>query len=171
MKAVQSIRVLMWVAIGCACCASTAHAGPPVVGEFALVQFAADAGLHGWKVLDGGAGCGFTVNEAGNAVFSGRAGDAAIQCDFEPVDAAPFLSIVLGLKGDGRSYQLSLQTARDVPQVYTAQFQTSGEWETIEIPFADMVPAFPSQALVWLQIRADDGPGSFRLEIDRIWLK
>ena len=166
MKAILTITILAWMALGCTNCESTAQAGPPVSGELVLIQFTVDAALQGWKVTEGS----FAGNEAGNAVFSGGAG-AAIQCDFNPVEVAPYGSLVLGLKGDGRSYQLSLQTARDVPQVYTAQFQTSGEWETIEIPFADMVPAFPGQVLARLQVRARDGAGPFRLEIDRIWLK
>ena len=166
MKAILTITILAWMALGCTNCESTAQAGPPVSGELVLVQFTVDVGLQGWKATDGG----FAVNEAGNAVFSGGAG-AAIQCDFNPVEVAPYGSLVLGLKGDGRSYQLSLQPGRDATPVCVAGFQTRGEWETVEIPFADMRPAFPGPTLARLQIRAGDGSGPFRLEIDRIWLK
>ena len=167
MKTILPILVLVWVAMGCTNCESTAHAGPPLAGELVLVQFTVEAGRQGWKVTDGG----FAVNEAGNAVFAGNAGRAAIQGVFEPVDPAPYRSLVLGLKGDGRSYQLSLQADRGAAPACTAEFQTSGEWEALEIPFADMLPAFSGQTLAGLQIRVRDEAGPFRLEIDRIWLK
>ena len=125
----------------------------------------------------GGAQGQFAINEAGNAVFSGAVAPgidgsfSAVRHDFEPIDSSPYHAVAIGLKGDGRRYQLRVEPARNTPQACVYDFQTSGEWETIEIPFADMLPAFPGQALVWLQIRTDDGPGPFRLEIDRIWLK
>ena len=172
MKTILPIMILAWMAMGCTNCDSTAHASPAVWGEIVLVQFTGDANLNGWKMVDGGTGCGFAVNEAGNAVFSGSHGEAAIQCDFDPVNVAPCRSIDLGLKGDGRWYQLILQTDRNASQVYNFEFQTRGEWETIEIPFADMTPAFSGQTLARIQILSDDdAPGPFRLEIDRIWLK
>lgn len=47
------------------------------------------------------------------------------------------------LRGDGRSYQLRLRQDQQYDGVaWSATFPTSGEWQTIEIPFSGFHPLF-----------------------------
>ena len=71
-------------------------------------------------------------------------------------------------------YQLRLDAAPGDRHSYTADFQTSGDWQEIVLPFADFAagPApsrYPGRTLARVQIGAPAAP--FRLEIDRIWLE
>jgi monofunctional biosynthetic peptidoglycan transglycosylase len=93
-----------------------------------------------------------------------------------------FAGVRLRVLGDGRTYQVRIQTAitgRDIS--YMAPFTTTaGTWQDIDIPFAEMVPTFrgfvvrEAGPLVPASIRsfglmlADKQEGEFVLELDRI---
>jgi hypothetical protein len=51
------------------------------------------------------------------------------------------------LKGDGKRYQFRVKKDIDDPQSYIQYFTTSGEWETISIPLAEMYPTFRGRQL------------------------
>ena len=158
-----------------------------------LVQFSRAAGLAGWHVenddvMGGRSQSRLAVDDAGNAVFAGtislekNGGFASIQCDYPALDVSAYRAIHLGLKGDGQRYQVRLDAARRDRHSYAADFQTSGDWQEIVLPFADFfairhgdrldLPNFPGQTLARVQLLAGDGRAeSFRLEIDRIWLE
>jgi len=90
--------------------------------------------------------------------------------------------VCIRLKGDGKSYQFRIKTNNSDYYSYVAPFKTSGDWETIEIPFNSMYPAFRGRKL-----NAENYPGkqmemiaflignkkaeSFQLEIESIELK
>ena len=83
---------------------------------------------------------------------------------------------------DGKFYQFRIKTNTSDSCSYVASFNTTKNWQTIEIPFASMYPAFRGQKL-----NAENYPGkqmeqiaflignkiaeSFKLEIERIILK
>lgn len=190
MKAVLPILLLLWAAAGCACCDP---ADPPSSSNREIFQFRQDADLRGWEIEDdvvmGGRSKGaFLVNENGNAVFSGDVslenggGFSSLQYTFDPVDVSAYRQIVLGLKGDGKRYQLRLEAEPRARHAYAFDFDTSGDWQTVALPFADFhairhgdrldLPNYPGQTLSRIQILIGNGQAeSFRLEIDRIWLK
>ena len=183
------IPALALLAHGCACCQPPA----PDAGTLTLYQFRQDSDLRGWAVEDdvvmGGRSQGrFTVNEAGNAIFTGKVsledggGFSSVQYDFGPVDVANYRAVCLGLKGDGKRYQLRVEAAKNARHAYAFDFDTSGAWQVVEIPFADMyairhgdrldLPNFPGQTLARLQILiGNEKAETFRLELDRIWVK
>lgn len=87
----------------------------------------------------------------------------------------------LEFRGDGRSYQFRLRQDRRVDGVaWSAPFETSGDWETIEIRFDDFEPVFrgmsvpragPVVAGSVTQIGimlADKNEGAFALDIRSI---
>jgi hypothetical protein len=85
-------------------------------------------------------------------------------------------------KGDGKEYQFRIKANASDYYTYVASFETSGEWETIEISLQDMYPSFRGRKLdlpnfstdhmeeVGLLI-ANKRNEEFKLLIDKIVLK
>ena len=192
MKAFLLSLSLAVATVGCTCCRAPLAldpAGPE--GGHLLAEFGGDPGA--WQVEDdavmGGRSQGrFEITAANTAVFSGEVsldnngGFASVQRGFTPVNVTRFRALAIGLKGDGKRYQVRVESAQDAPHAYAYDFQTSGGWQCIEIPFADMfairhgdrldLPNYPGKRLARIQILIGNGVAeSFRLEIDRIWLK
>ena len=193
MKTILMALLLPAFACGCMNGLSAAPQDPPPPDERAIFCFTHGADLSPWEVQDdvvmGGRSQGaLAINEAGNAVFTGTVslendgGFSSVQHAFEPIDVSGFRTIVLGLKGDGKTYQLRVDATPDARHSYACDFQSSGCWQTVEIPFADLfairhgdrldLPNYPGQTLAQIQILIGNGKAeSFRLEIDKIWLK
>lgn len=186
------LLAMAWgAAAGCALRAPAPPADAPTAG-IPLVQFSRDAGLAGWHienddVMGGRSQGALAIDEAGNAVFSGDVslanggGFASIQCDYDALDISACRAVCLGLKGDGKRYQLRVDAVKNAHYSYAGDFDTSGAWQVVEIPFADLypirhgdrldLPRFSGRTLARLQILIGNGkPESFHLEIDRIWL-
>ena len=164
----------------------------PTSSNRTLVQFSLAAGLGGWHVENDGVMGGrsqsqLAIDESGNAVFTGAVslendgGFASRQCDFDPIDVSGYRTIHLGLKGDGKRYQLRLDAEKNARHSYAADFPTRGDWQEIVVSFADLYPIrhgdrldrpnYPDQTLARVQLLIGNGVAeSFRLEIDRIWL-
>lgn len=192
MKPALWLPLLALAVAGCLHGRSAAPAAAPSANR-TLVQFSRAEGLAGWHVenddvMGGRSQSRLAVDAAGNAVFAGTislendGGFASIQCDVPELDVSAYRTIHLGLKGDGKRYQLRLDAARRDRHSYAADFQTSGDWQEIVLPFADFVairhgdrldlPNYPGRTLARVQLLAGDGRAeSFRLEIDRIWLE
>lgn len=192
MKTTLWLPLLALAVAGCVHGRSAAPAAAPSANR-TLVQFSRAKGLAGWHVenddvMGGRSQSRLTVDDAGNAVFAGTislengGGFASIQCDVPELDVSAYRTIRLGLKGNGQRYQLRLDAARRDRHSYAADFQTSGAWQEIVLPFADFtairhgdrldLPNYPGQTLARVQLLAGDGRAeSFRLEIDRIWLE
>ena len=86
------------------------------------------------------------------------------------------------MKGDGKRYQFRVKTSSYDRASYITHFQTSGEWETVEISLADMYPAFRGMKLNRPNFSGEKmehiaflisnkQAEIFRLEIDKIELK
>ena len=193
MKTILLALLLPAFVSGCMNGLSAAPQDPPPPDERAIFCFIQDADLTQWEIQDdvvmGGRSQGaLALNEAGNAVFTGTVslendgGFSSVQHAFAPIDVSAYRAIVLGLKGDGKTYQLRLDATPNARHSYAGDFQTSGCWQTVEIPFADLfairhgdrldLPNYPGQTLAQIQILIGNGKAeSFRLEIDKIWLK
>lgn len=193
MKTPLLLLALALTASGCTCCKSAASATPAASGNHTIFLFSQDADLRGWEVQDdvvmGGRSQGrLALNEAGNAVFTGNVslandgGFSSIQYGFDPVDVTKHRAVFIGLKGDGKRYQLRVESEKNAPHGYAYDFETSGDWEVIRIPFADMyaihhddrldLPNYPGRTLAHIQILiGNDKAEAFQLELDRIWVK
>ena len=131
----------------------------------------------------------FSVTPEGIGVFSGElslennGGFTSVRRDIDDVDFAGTQAILLRVKGDGRPYQLRLQTETTNNSIsYRAEFETkAGEWIEIELPIDAFEPVFrgrviedapainPTEIKQIGFLLADKQPGSFRLETD--WIK
>lgn len=177
------------MAIGSACVWAETNG----TAERVLCVFSVEAGPGGWAIEDDGVMGGlsrgtFSVSEEGHGVFAGEVsldnngGFSSVQWFFEPVEVSAFRSIAVRLKGDGKPYRLLVEAEPGARHYYEAEFPTSGEWETVIVPFSAMLPTrrgdrldlppFPGQQLALVRFMIANGRAeSFRLEIDRLWLE
>jgi NADH dehydrogenase [ubiquinone] 1 alpha subcomplex assembly factor 1 len=158
-----------------------------------IFDFNNEKGVDNWRVVDdvvmGGRSNGnFTINESGHGVFSGyvslenNGGFSSVRYRFDQKKVADYSTAVIRLKGDGKRYQFRLKTDSYDQHSYISYFETSGDWETIEIPLQDMYPSFRGRRLrmanypvEYLQevtfLIANKIPEEFRLELDYIHFK
>jgi hypothetical protein len=155
--------------------------------------FNAKSDISNWNIVDdvvmGGRSIGsFNLSESGTGIFKGKVslenngGFSMVQYRFDTKQIENFTKVCIRLKGDGKAYQFRIKTKNSDDHSYVSPFQNLGDWETIEIPFADMYPAFRGRKL-----NAENYPGkqmemiaflignkkaeSFQLEIESIELK
>ncbi len=126
----------------------------------ALTDFTSATADFGWYVVNdnvmGGRSDGGFEIDAGELHFTGRTntrggGFSSIRTGPLALDLSDHDGIRLRVKGDGRRYTWRLTTdarfyGREV--AYWADFDTvAGEWQSVDIPFADFVPRFRGSVL------------------------
>lgn len=158
-----------------------------------LFNFNPESDLQDWLVVDdvvmGGRSDGrFFLSEEGHGVFTGEVslenngGFSSVRYRFAPKAVSGFTKAVIRLRGDGKRYQFRVKSNSSDQHSYIAYFQTTGDWQTLEIPLSEMYPTFRGRKL-----NMPDYPGerlsevafliankraeSFRLEIDCITLQ
>jgi len=193
MKTALLILVCSFTAAGCSDRPTTGSAGECLPAKPALFEFSQAEGLQGWGIQDDGVMGGLSkgrisINEGGNVLFSGdislenNGGFSSMQVGFDPVDVSAFQTIHLGLMGDGKRYQIRVESEPGARLGYATDFETSGTWEVIDIPFKEMFairhgnrldkPNYPGQQLAHIQILIGNKTAeSFELELDKIWLE
>ena len=123
-----------------------------------LFDFSPESDLNNWQVVDdvvmGGRSDGqFSLNEQGHGVFEGRVslenngGFSSVRHRFESKSLSGQQKFVLRLKGDGKRYQFRAKTSQSDRHSYIYYFETTGDWQTVEIPFQEMYPAFRGRKL------------------------
>jgi len=162
-------------------------------GTFMIYDFDKNSDLTNWYVVDdrvmGGISRGtLSINDQGHAVFKGKVsldnngGFSSIRFNAPLTKMDKYSSIVLRVKGDSKSYQLRIKSSFRDRQSYITNFETTGEWETIEIQLSDLYPSFRGRKL---NMPNYDGKlmneltflignkkvETFQLEIDYIMLK
>ena len=150
-------------------------------------------GVSSWSIVDddvmGGRSSGRCyLNEDGNGIFEGEislknnGGFSSVRYRFDKLSTQSYSKIVLRVKGDGKKYQFRIKHRSTDYYSYISYFQSASEWKIIEIPLADMYPAFRGRTLDISNFQADSieeiaflignkKAESFKLEIDRIVLK
>ena len=123
-----------------------------------IYDFSATSELRDWTVVNddvmGGQSQGtLSINPEGNGVFAGRVslensgGFSLVRYRMTPTNIAGLQKVVIRLKGDGKRYQFRLKSQLDDYFSYVGSFQTSGEWELVEIPLQELYPAFRGRRL------------------------
>ena len=118
-----------------------------------IADFSKGDSLRNWYVVNDGVMGGLSKgtlewNTDGYAVFSGyvttenNGGFSSIRYAFEERDVSEFSKIVLRLKGDGKKYQFRIKEDPYQRYSYIYNFKTSGDWESITIPFAELYPSY-----------------------------
>ncbi len=123
-----------------------------------IIDFNKNTSLIGWRVVDdvvmGGQSNGdFKLNNEGYAVFSGtvsianNGGFSSLRHRFDKLNVSKFESIKIRVKGDGNTYQFRVKPNQFNQFSYTTYFQTTTEWETIEIKLTNLTPTFRGNIL------------------------
>lgn len=118
-----------------------------------IFQFNADSKIDNWRILDdvvmGGRSNGeFKINDDGFGEYMGdvslenNGGFSSLRYYFDTVDSQDYNKFKLKIKGDGKTYQFRVKDRRYNRYSYIYKFETTGEWQTVEIPFNDMYASF-----------------------------
>jgi len=155
-----------------------------------LFDFTPQTNMQQWMIVNDGVMGGLskgtiTLGKDGHAIFSGKVllenngGFSSVRHRLPKTDVSTHQKIVLRVKGDGKTYQFRVKTNSADFYSYTYSFKTSGKWETIEIPFSEMVPSFrgrrvnlpnyPGDVVEEIALLIGNGKQEvFTLEIDKI---
>lgn len=158
-----------------------------------IFDFSQDSDLSNWNIVDdvvmGGRSNGsFSINDDGNAVFQGKVslenngGFSSVRYRFEQKELTNQTKVVVKLKGDGKRYQFRIKSEKYDRHSYIYYFDTTGDWQTIEIPLAEMYPSFrgmklnmpnyPGKTMEEIAfLIANKKAEAFKLELDSINLK
>ncbi len=158
-----------------------------------IFDFNLNTNLQNWQVVDdvvmGGKSSGnFNLNSDGHGVFSGEVslenngGFSSVRYDFpEKKSVKGFSKVIITLKGDGKPYQFRVKHKTSDYHAYVAAFETSGEWQKVEISLEAMYPSFRGRTLDMPNFSADfieelrflignKKPQRFELVVDKIEL-
>ena len=158
-----------------------------------IFQFELGSSTNGWQIVDdrvmGGRSQGnFSVNSEGFGVFEGyvttenNGGFSSLRYNFDVIKTSGFESVVLKLRGDGKSYQFRLKGSDRERHSYIYTFKTTGSEQDIIIPLKDFYPSFRGTVLDMPNFDADKieqiafliankTNERFKLEIESISLK
>ena len=158
-----------------------------------IFDFNKKADISNWSMVDdvvmGGRSSGnFYLNSEGHGVFEGwvslenNGGFSSVRYDFDKMSTKGFSKVVIKVKGDGKSYQFRVKSKSSDYYSYITSFETSKDWETIELKLSDMVPAFRGRNLDMQNydkesieevafLIGNNKAQSFKLEIESIVLK
>ena len=123
-----------------------------------IFDFTKEANLKNWYVVNdtvmGGESSGKMGTDAeGNGLFEGHVsldkngGFTSIRYEAGKTKLQGYSKFVIVLKGDGKAYQFRVKTNSKDYYSYVYSFETTDNWQTIEIPFSSMVPSFRGQSL------------------------
>tara|TARA_R110001592_G_scaffold13718_12_gene62743 strand:+ start:2535 stop:3035 length:501 start_codon:yes stop_codon:yes gene_type:complete len=155
-----------------------------------IFEFNAESNISKWVILDdivmGGKSDGnFTLNKKGNGVFSGvisldnNGGFSSVRYRLDKKCLKKYSKFIIKIKGDGKAYQFRAKKNQYDSHSYIYTFQTTSDWQTIEIPFSEMYPAFRGRILNMKNYQGkqlqeiafligNKKNESFKLEIDEI---
>lgn len=158
-----------------------------------IFEFNKTADISNWSVVDdvvmGGRSSGnFYLNSEGHGIFEGQVslenngGFSSVRYDFYKMSTKDFSKVIIKVKGDGKSYQFRVKSESSDYYSYITSFETSNDWETIELKLSNMYPAFRGRNLDMPNydkesieeiafLIGNKKAESFKLEIESIVLK
>ncbi len=157
-----------------------------------VIDFSSGKTTGYWQVVNDGVMGGlsngtFTYTEKGNGVFSGfvslenNGGFSMVRHDCGTVEVEQFTHIKLKVKGDGQPFAFRIKGDRTSFFSYEYIFESTGDWQEISIPLAEMIPVFRGRKLNYPNFHADTveeisflrgnkRAENFRLEIEHVHL-
>lgn len=158
-----------------------------------IFDFESNSNLSNWFILDdvvmGGRSDGhFEINEKGHGQFYGDVslenygGFSSVRYNFQQKEVQSFAKCRIRLKGDGKAYQFRVKSNSRERHSYIQSFETTGEWQDVEIDLRNMYPSFrgrklriPNYPCEYLEeiafLIGNKKNESFKLEIDNIVLE
>ena len=164
-----------------------------IMNTITIYDFSKNATANDWKIVDdvvmGGASNGiFLIDNEGHGVFEGRislennGGFSSVRYSFEKVEVSRSSVVIIRLKGDGKDYQFRIKNKKSDSHSYIAAFQTSRDWQTVEVKLSELYPSFRGRKLDMPNFEANSfeeitflignkKAESFKLVLDKIELK
>ena len=123
-----------------------------------IFNFEKKSDINDWRVVDdvvmgGVSKSKITINEVGNGVFSGHVslenngGFSSVRHQFGNMDVSNYNKFIIRIKGDGKKYQFRVKSKLGEYHSYKYEFSTNKTWQTIEIPFKELVATFRGRLL------------------------
>lgn len=123
-----------------------------------IFDFNQQADIQDWmvvndQVMGGKSSAIFNINSEGFGEFSGKVslenngGFSSLRYRFDKIQVTDYTKICIKLLGDGKRLQFRIKSKVSDEYSYISFFETSGAWETIEIPLKDMYPWFRGKQL------------------------
>lgn len=123
-----------------------------------LFDFNLKSNIDNWKIVDDGVMGGYSsskffVDASGNGVFKGtvslenNGGFCSVQHYPKPVSLKEKKIFSIRLKGDGKKYQFRVKSKRSNYYSYIYVFQTTSDWQTIEIPINELYASFRGRTI------------------------
>jgi len=124
----------------------------------ALIDFNKESDISDWEIVNdavmgGRSGSKFYLNDEGNGVFKGKVslenngGFASLRHRFTQKNIKGYKKAIIYLKGDGKRYQFRAKTNKNDQQAYVSYFETTGNWQTVEIKLSALEPTFRGRKL------------------------
>lgn len=157
-----------------------------------LFDFNKNSDLTNWVVVDdgvmGGRSIGqFNLSSAGTAIFHGEVslenngGFSSVRYQFSQLNISGRNKMNIRLKGDGKRYQFRVKSNKYERHSYIYHFETTGVWQTVEIPLLEMkarfrgreldIPTYPGESLEEIAFLISNKKAEhFNLELDNIAL-
>ena len=158
-----------------------------------IFNFKKSSDVSGWMVVDdivmGGRSSGFfRLDKDGHGVFTGEVslenngGFSSVRYDFDSMQTNKYEKIKIRLRGDGKEYQFRIKNKASDYVSFVTSFETTGEWQEIEIELKEMYPSFRGRLLDQPNFSFDSFESisflignnkqeNFHLLIDSIYLK
>lgn len=136
-------------------------------GSMVIFDFNKESDISDWEIVNdavmgGQSSSKFYLNDEGKGVFKGKVslenngGFASLRHRFNQKKLAGFKKVIIHLKGDGKRYQFRAKTNKNDQQAYVSYFETTGEWQTIEIILSALEPTFRGRKLNMPNFPADE---------------
>ena len=131
-----------------------------------LYDFTAFDRPAGWRIINDGVMGGLSkgnieMDDQGNGVFWGsvslanNGGFSMASLSLSTTPVTGYSKVVLELRGDKKKYQFRLKSQRGQMHSYVKTFETSREWEFIEVSFEELEPRFRGRLLDMPTFNAD----------------
>jgi hypothetical protein len=123
-----------------------------------IFDFEKSSNIQSWQITDdrvmGGISQSyFELTEEGYGKFHGyvttesNGGFSSVDYDFDKLQVSPADKIRIKLKGDGKTFQFRVKAFAGDRHNYIKEFDTTGEWQTVEIALSEMKPSWRGNQL------------------------
>ena len=132
-----------------------------------IFDFNKESDISNWEIVNdvvmgGQSSSEFFLNGEGYGVFKGlvslenNGGFSSLRVRFKQKNIKGYEKVLIHLKGDGKRYQFRAKTNKDDQQAYIHYFETTGEWQTIEMMLTALEPTFRGRKLTMPNFPAEE---------------
>ena len=123
-----------------------------------IFDFTSSSNVEAWRIVDDGVMGGvsngnFQIDEEGHGRFFGQisldnyGGFSSLRYQSSGIEVKDKTAVRLRVKGDGKNFQFRIKDSYQQYYSFIYEFETSGKWEDVVIPLAEMYPSFRGRKL------------------------